>query len=85
MRVYVPLQDVTDIIGSIDGVTIGVQAYTYAANNPSIAAIVNDTPATYPDLELTGNWDTPPEVIINDVTHISTELIGGSHPPQRPK
>lgn len=85
MRVYVPLQDVTDMIDSIDGVPINDEAGDYAANNPSIAVIENDTPTTYPDLVLTGNWDEPPTVVINEVNYISTELLGGAHPPSRPK
>lgn len=77
---YIALEDVSDFIDSINGESIEQEAIDLT----SPYVIENDTPTTYPDLV----WQSEAEIteaVVNGIGVQVHELVGGLHPPQRPK
>jgi hypothetical protein len=85
MTVYVPLEEKSDYINKVDTTIVAQTAISYVANSGGTAWFENDAPNIYPDLVIEGSWETPPVVFINGAGVQSVELLGGGHPPVRPR
>lgn len=84
MIVYLELQETYDVIDSIAGIDIGLTAQEYA-NEIEGAYIDNDTALTYPDLcfEIDDEAE-PPYCKVNTIGQ-TAQILGGTHPPHRPR
>ena len=85
MTVYAPLEEKSDYLNKIGSTIINSTAILYVANNSGTAWFDNDAPNLHPDLVVEGTWDSPPVIFINGAGVQSVELLGGAHPPQRPR
>lgn len=86
MKVYVPLDETSDMINKINGANVNQTASQYVSGSSGAAWFENNTPAYYPDLVVNNpGWTSAPIFTVNGHTVQSVELIGGAHPPQRPR
>lgn len=77
---YIALQSETDFIESVGG-----DSYNLPANEmPDTFWLDNNTEEFYPDLVFEAE-DTVSFAIVNGSQVPVNEIIGGLHPPQRPK
>lgn len=80
MQGYIELQETTDMIGLNGDEPVSAAEL----NGMPGFAIVNGGELYYPDLVIT--WqDEAPEALLNGNPVTVHELIGGQHPPQRPR
>lgn len=79
-KYYIPLEEVTDFIDSINGEAIEQEA----GDLSSPYAIENDTELTYPDLVWESEDEITEAVVNGDITSVYP-IIGGAHPPTRPR
>lgn len=80
MAHYFPLISTDQRIAAFDGQEYAepITVTDFVEANPTIASIENDTATTYPDLVITGYASAP------NITFV-TEILGGTHPPHRPR
>lgn len=81
-KYYIPLQDNSDFIDSINGEAMEMPALELAESDTGFT-LENDTCEYYPDLV----WESEEEIteaVVNGIG-VTVELIGGAHPPQRPR
>lgn len=77
MQGYIELSEATDMVD-----INGTEQTAAEWNGVNDCELVNDTPETYPDLIITWDSADAPAVKVNGNL---TSLIGGAHPPQRPR
>lgn len=80
-KYYIPLISTGQKVAAFDSTVYSepITVAEFVEENSEFASIENDTATTYPDLVLDG-FATAPQIRL-----VATEIIGGNHPPQRPK